>query len=203
MIYSWILSLAVLIGFVVLAGWWVTTNGILEPAENRDTAISNPPGTTDGAVTDDRDWINVVQPSEAELVAAQGANQARIVTELDSSRLQLTFAPERVAGGDFLVQVGEGILREFAGRTVVFDIAMRGEQSEVPIALECDFGAMGGCGRKRYTVPLQPASMVFEVPLPAVEPGGPGLFRIAAVGLEGQSAAINIEGIRVAESLSE
>ncbi|MEO0497230.1 MAG: hypothetical protein AAF141_07635 [Pseudomonadota bacterium] len=205
-IYSYILSAALLIAFAVIAVWWVQENDLLSPVANRDGATSNPPGSTaSGAAStdrvDERDWITLVEADQADKVIVNGGNSARLVDFGGDPLIEMTFAAERVVGGDFLVEVDEAVLSQYAGQTVLFDLAMQGVNRsgdvDVSLSVECDFAAMGDCGRKRYSVPLQPASMVFSVDLPNVQPGGAGLFRISGVGEGAQGGVIGLSGIRV------
>lgn len=205
-IYSYILSAALLIAFAVIAVWWVQENDLLSPVASRDGATANPPGTTaSGAAStervDERDWITLLQADQADKVIVNGGNSARLVDFGGDPLIEMTFAAERVAGGDFLIEIDEAILDQYAGQTVLFDIAMQGVSQtgdgDVALSVECDFAAMGDCGRKRYSVPLQPASMVFSVDLPNTQAGSAGLFRISGVGNSAQGGVIGLNSIRV------
>ncbi|MEO0637289.1 MAG: hypothetical protein AAFY73_11635 [Pseudomonadota bacterium] len=205
-IYSWILSAAVLIAAGVIAVWWIQENDLLSPVAERDGATANPPGVTASgpAATgrvDERDWISILDAAQADRVVVNGANSARLIDFGGDPLIELTFATERVDGGDFFIEVDEAVLSRFAGQSVLLDFAMQGVSGngaeDVSLSVECDFASMGDCGRKRYTVPLQPASMVFSVALPNINPGGPGRFRISGVGPSAQGGVIGLSGIRL------
>jgi len=196
-IYSLLLSAAVAIAFVVLAGWWLMNNDMFstKPSEQE---VANPKGTTDrGAPNGGRDWITVLAPTDIDKLVAASSNRAKLVTELGQPELELTFGLDRDTRGDFQLQVGRGVLAAYAGQTVQFDLAMSGSDLPVPIAVECDFGSLGDCKRIRYSVPTQPASLVFSVDLPEGEPNGSGVIKISGQGDSVMGATISLHHLRV------
>jgi hypothetical protein len=88
-------------------------------------------------------------------------------------------------------------LQQIAGRKAVFDIIARAEEGkETQISVNCDFGELGDCGRKRYAVGYQRGEYLFDVELPDQNPGASGSIAIASDITSG-GAAVDIYEIRV------
>ena len=74
--------------------------------------------------------------------------------EVERGRVRLTSCASARAGGAAVIfDVGQGVLEQIAGKKAVFDIVARAEEGkETQISVNCDFGELGDCGRKRYEV---------------------------------------------------
>ncbi|NWP56914.1 hypothetical protein, partial [Escherichia coli] len=68
---------------------------------------------------------------------------------------------------DISFQVGQGVLQQLAGKHAIFDIIAKAEDgSATQMAVSCDFGALGDCGRKRYDVTDASNEYLFELQFP-------------------------------------
>jgi hypothetical protein len=72
------------------------------------------------------------------------------------------------------------VLEQLAGKTATFDIVARAaeEGKETQMAVDCNFGELGDCGRKRYAVGYERGDYLFEIAFPAATPGAGGTIAI-------------------------
>jgi hypothetical protein len=75
-------------------------------------------------------------------------------------------------------------------------VARAQEGEETQISVDCNFGELGDCGRKRYLVGITREEFLFEVELPAGNPGSGGTIAINS-DVEGQGRAVDLFAIRV------
>ena len=151
------------------------------------------PGTADAA----RDWVTVFSPSDPTSVVAPAGAQADVVDEEGTSFIRVRSG----SGGEaVLFDVGQGILERLAGRRAVFDIVARAQDDkDTQISVECNFGELGDCGRRRYTVGPGRADYLFDIELPDVRPGAAGAIAITS-DVDSSGKAVEIYGIRVSLS---
>jgi hypothetical protein len=205
---SWgtVLFAITLLSAAAIGGWWGYRTGLLGPqdggsvpnpppiVEGEDFAPGNesgPPPVT-GADTAARDWISVFSPADPSQISAPSGTTAEVMRDESGSFLRI-----QTGGAAVVFDVGQGILERIAGRRAVFDIAARteGEQT-TQMSVDCDFGELGDCGRKRYEVGYERSEYLFEVDLPDAEPGAAGSIAINS-DFEDQGRAVDIYEIRV------
>ena len=110
------------------------------------------------------------------------------------SFLRITSGP---AGSAISFDVGQGILEQIAGKHAVFDIIARAEDGkETQMSVDCNFGELGDCGRKRYAVGNQRNEYLFDVQMPAKRPGAAGSIAINS-DFDKQGKSVDIYEIRV------
>jgi hypothetical protein len=92
------------------------------------------------------------------------------------------------------------VLERLAGKRVVFAVVARAEEGkETQMSISCNFGELGGCGRKRYAVGYARGDFLFEVEFPAKQPGAAGTIAIVSdVGGEGK--AVDVYEIKAASA---
>ena len=66
------------------------------------------------------------------------------------------------------------------------------------MAVDCNFGEIGDCGRKRYAVGPKKADFLFELTLPAKSPGAGGTIAIVS-DFANQGKAGDIYEIKVSD----
>jgi len=210
-------AVAVLLALIGIGGWWAYRTGLFLSAEERDTSVPNPPvelppedfspeAPPEGQASAppplgsqpvaDRDWIDIFSAADPSAVTApSGASADMLQAEGE------TFLRVRSGNPDTAVifDVGEGVLQALAGKTAVFNIVARveGEGQETEIAVECDFGELGDCGRKRYAVGLTKAEHLFEVAFPEGAPGAGGAIAITS-DVNGTGRSVDIFEIKAA-----
>lgn len=207
---------ATLIAVTVLAalaigGWWVVGMGLLG---RPDGSVPNPPVETTeedfepgqaaqqepppplgpGTAEAGRDWITAFSPADPVAVTAPAGARADIMEEEGESFIRIRSGE---SGAPVVFDVGQGILERIAGRRAVFDIVARAEEGqETQVSVQCDFGGLGDCGRRRYIVGQNRADYLFELDLPSGDPGGAGTISIVS-DVENGGKAVDIFEIRV------
>ncbi|MBL8581798.1 MAG: hypothetical protein JNL61_06150 [Rhizobiaceae bacterium] len=211
------------IGFVVAtllaaAGigiWWTIQTGLLLTAQQRDTAVPNPPQTvtdedfspddagTPGvppplhSETTERNWISVFTPADPTLASAPQGASAEVMQDESGTFLRVRSGD---SGAAVLFDVGQGILEQAAGKKAVFDIVARAEEGkETEVTVDCNFGELGDCGRKRYLVGYEQGEYLFEVNLPERDPGAGGTIAINS-DFSNQGKSVDIYEIRMSVS---
>jgi hypothetical protein len=201
---SRLLSVAVVLLVAAAGLWWLMSNGFLEaPPEIADVQVpTEEEAPAEGAgdapllpqVEDSRDWITIFTPDDPASVVASGDASAEVMED-DSGR----FIRIRSGAGGAPVSfdVGQGVLERIAGGRAVFDIVARAEEGmPTEIAVECDFGALGDCGRRRYAVNYERGDYLFEVDLPDGAPNGAGTIAVTS-DVDGEGKAVDVYEIRV------
>lgn len=140
-------------------------------------------------------WITIFQPSEATRMSVKGRATAEIRQEGTRS-----FARVQSSGAEDTVtfDVGEGILDQLEGKKATFDIVARADDGKMTqMSVNCDFGSLGDCGRRRYDVRDSVSDFLFDMDIPAGQKAGrPGTITVNS-DLSGSGKPVNIYQIRV------
>lgn len=213
--FAWLFVAATLLAAVGIGAWWAVDTGLFRSAAERDTSVPNPPTTLEeesfdpqqgstppplseqAGAAEDRDWISIFEPADAAGVTAAGGAVAEIAQEDGEAYLHVVSPGAENA---VLFDVGQGALETLAGRKAVFVISARAEEGRgTQISVECNFGELGDCGRRRYEVGYERADYLFEIELPNRPPGSEGTIAITS-DFEGQGRAVDIYEIRAARA---
>ncbi len=101
------------------------------------------------------------------------------------------------SGAAVSFDVGQGVLKELAGKHAVFDVIARAEDGkDTQMSVDCNFGELGDCGRKRYGVGHERNEYLFEVEFPAKQPGAAGTIAINS-DFDKAGKAVDIYAIQV------
>ncbi|MBA3447078.1 MAG: hypothetical protein H0T56_05655, partial [Pseudaminobacter sp.] len=189
--------------------WWASQTGMLKSAAERDTAVPNPPKTIESEdfvpeeevpafpssqADPQRDWITVFSPADATDVNAPADTSAEVMQDDSGTFLRIRSGR---SGSAIVFDVGQGVLERLAGKTATFDIVARTEEGkETQMSVDCNFGELGDCGRKRYAVGYERGDYLFEVGFPAGRPGAGGTIAINS-DFDNQGRAVDIYEIRV------
>lgn len=204
-VLSRLLPAAIVILLAAGAIWWAASSGLfsvpetadIQPADSGDQA--SPADSADGGSLLPRpestqDWINVFMPNDPTKVSAPANASAEAMEDDSGSFMRIRSGSD---GAPVSFDVGQGILERLAGRRAVFDIVARAEEGmPTEIAVECDFGALGGCDRKRYQVNYERGDFLFDVQLPEGRPESGGAIAIIS-DVENAGKAADIYQIRV------
>ena len=205
---------AIFFGITLLAAvgiglWWAVQTGAFKTLEELgqppsptptvsgedytpDAGAKTPKLSSDGA--QNRHWINVFSPANPAQVATPSDAKAAVMKDDSGSFLRITSGP---AGSAISFDVGQGILEQIAGKHAVFDIIARAEDGkETQMSVDCNFGELGDCGRKRYAVGNQRNEYLFDVQMPAKRPGAAGSIAINS-DFDKQDKSVDIYEIRV------
>jgi len=169
--------LSLVTGLVILAVvgtglWWAYSNfghfigadmSEIESAINESRGQSGPPALSADGVTSDSGWTTVFRPGEIRLVAPPEDASADAMEDESGAFMRIRSG---ASGAPVAFTVAQDLLDRVAGRRVVFNIVARGIDGEATqISVECDFGALGSCGRTRYDVGTAQEDHLFEVAL--------------------------------------
>ena len=207
--FAQIFLAATVLAAVGIGGWWVFQTGLLKTPAERDTAVPNPPATVEsedfipeaeappllpGQADAERNWITVFSPDDATQVAAPADTSAEVMEDDSGSVLRIRSG---TSGAAIVFDVGQGILEQVAGKKATFDIVARAEEGqETEMSVDCNFGELGDCGRKRYAVGYQQGDYLFELDFPDADPGSGGTIAINS-DFSNQGKAVDIYEIRV------
>jgi hypothetical protein len=192
--------------------WWAADTGLLKSAAERDTSVPNPPATADAEdfIPEDQEpvqaprkpgetdalknWISVFTPADANGVSAPSDTSVEVVQGDEGEVLRIRSG---TSGSAILFDVGQGVLEQIAGKRAIFDIVASAEEGqETQISVSCNFGELGDCGRKRYAVGHERGEFLFEVEMPAGEPGAGGTIAISS-DISNEGKAVDISEIKV------
>lgn len=191
--YPAIFIAVTLLSLGAIGGWWGYNTGLFKSAAERDTSVPNPPIATGeedfdpdeepvgepakpGETDTQRDWINVFSPADPTQVNAPGDTRAEVMEDDSGSFIRVRSGS---SGSAITFDVGRGVLDQLAGKRVVFDIVARAEEGkETQISVDCNFGELGDCGRKRYRVGYEKGEFLFEVVLPDKRAGAEGSIAV-------------------------
>lgn len=203
---------ATIFATVAIGGWWALQTGILKTPAERDTRVPNPPQTVQdedyipeneaapirpGEADPNRDWIRVFSPSDASAVTAPTGTTAEVMEDASGSFLRIRSGE---SGSAILFDVGQGVLEQVAGKSATFDIVARAEEGkETEMSVDCNFGELGDCGRKRYAVGYEQGDYLFEVDFTDRQAGGGGTIAINS-DFANEGNAVDIYEIRVSVS---
>ncbi|RWN53431.1 MAG: hypothetical protein EOS11_11590 [Mesorhizobium sp.] len=207
---------AIFLGVTLLAAagiglYFAAQTGVFKSAAELDTAPPQtpptvedddftPPGDTapplnSGEANEARDWINVFSPSDPTLVSAPSDAKAEVMQDDSGSFLRIRSG---ASGSAISFDVEQGVLDKLAGKHATFDIVARSEEGqETQISVDCNFGELGDCGRKRYAVGHERNEYLFDVRFPDKRPGAAGTIAINS-DFDKQGKSVDIYEIRVA-----
>ncbi|MER8575146.1 hypothetical protein NKH19_24320 [Mesorhizobium sp. M1338] len=197
-----------LLAAVGIGLFFAVQTGVFKTQAQLDTAPPQAPPTVDdddftpaeggpakpGAADQAHDWINVFSPTDASHVSAPSDAKAEVMKDDTGSFLRIRSG---ASGSAISFDVGQGVLEKLAGKHAVFDIIARSEEGkETQISVDCNFGELGDCGRKRYAVGQQQNEYLFDVKFPDKRPGSAGTIAINS-DFDKQGKAADIYEIRV------
>jgi hypothetical protein len=186
------------VAMVVL--WMVGTGIISSKPSSVPPSTGNPAGGSheplrEGQLPSDGKWIGIFEPSDTTQVSVSGRATANIEGEQSQKHLRIKSSGE---ADEVSFQIGEGVLQQLAGKTALFDIVARTpDGTATQMAVSCDFGNLGDCGRKRYDVSDASKEYLVQVDFPAGQkPSGNGVIKINS-DISQSGKAVDIIAIRV------
>jgi hypothetical protein len=204
---------AVVILLAIVGGlWWAGNAGLELLSGNPMAGGDNPPKTveqenfnssqgaglrTPGSSANGEVWITIFSPADPTTVSAPATGKAEVKEEEGGKYLRIQAGSPR---SEFVFDVGQGVIEQIAGKHAVFDIVAHSEEGkETEMSVNCDLGALGDCGRKRYQVGHERNDFLFELDLPGKKPSGAGRI-IIDPDLNGEGNPLDIVEIRVSVS---
>lgn len=195
-----LIILALLILTLVLL--WMVASGIINskpssipPSTGNPAASGSHEPLKEGQLPSEGTWIAIFDPSDTTQVSVSGRATANIDGDQVQKYLRVTSPGE---ADEVSFQVGEGVLQQLVGKTALFDILARTpDGTNTQMAVSCDFGNLGDCGRKRYDVSDASKEYLVQVEFPAgKKPTGNGVIKINSDISQG-GKVVDIIAIRV------
>jgi hypothetical protein len=199
-----------LLSLAALGFMFALQTGLLKTPEQRDTSVANPPAQLEGedftpaedatpplsdAEAPATTWIDVFAPSEPATASAPGDAAAEPQQDDTGAFLRIRSG---ASGSAIVFDVNQGVLEQLAGKKATFSVAARADgEGTSEISIECNFGELGDCGRKRYEVGADRTEYLFEVTLPDKQPGASGTIAINS-DVSGSGKAVDIYEIKAA-----
>lgn len=194
---------------VAIGGWWAYQTGLLLPSSDGqsptppqlveedefDPAEEQPvqPGEM-GGTQELRNWTVVFSPDDMSSLNAPSGASAEAGQDESGSFVRIRSGED---GAAVVFDVSQQVLEMIAGRKAVFNLSARAEEgTQTQISISCDFGEMGDCGRKRYAVGYERGEYLFDVSLPANQPGAGGSIAINS-DFSNEGKALDVYEIRV------
>ncbi|TIV24951.1 MAG: hypothetical protein E5V90_29450, partial [Mesorhizobium sp.] len=155
-----------------------------------DTGSPQKPGEADQS----KNWINVFSPADPTHVSTPSDAGADVMKDDTGQFLRIRSG---VSGSAIAFDVGQGVLEKLVGKHAMFDIVARSEEGkETQISVDCNFGDLGDCGRKRYAVGHERNEYLFDVQFPDKHPGAAGTIAINS-DIDQKGKSVDIYEIRV------
>lgn len=197
-----------LLCMAVIGAWWAYQNGIffgssadipsppqLVEEEDFDPGEEQPGAPGDlGGTQELRNWTMVFTPDDLSTVNAPSGATAEAGADESGQFLRIRSGE---SGAAVVFDVPQSVLEEIVGKKAVFNVSARAEEGgQTQISISCDFGELGDCGRKRYAVGYERGEYLFDVSLPANQPGAAGSIAINS-DFANEGKAVDIYEIRV------
>ncbi|UCI07581.1 hypothetical protein [Mesorhizobium sp. B1-1-8] len=161
-----------------------------DSSQPANTGSPQKPGEADQA----RNWINIFSPSDPTHVSTPSDVNAEVMKDDTGSFLRIRSG---ASGSAIAFDVGQGVLEKLAGKHAMFDIIARSEEGkETQISVDCNFGELGDCGRKRYAVGHERNEYLFDVQFPDKHPGAAGTIAVNS-DFDKQGKSVDVYEIRV------
>ncbi|MDX8462350.1 hypothetical protein [Mesorhizobium humile] len=164
--------------------------------DDEDSSQPAEPGSPQkpGEADQSKNWINVFSPADPTHVSAPSDAAAEVMKDDTGQFLRIRSG---ASGSAIAFDVGQGVLEKLAGKHAMFDIIARSEEGkETQISVDCNFGDLGDCGRKRYAVGHERNEYLFDVRFPDKHPGAAGTIAVNS-DFDQQGKSVDIYDIRV------
>ncbi|RWM25405.1 hypothetical protein [Mesorhizobium sp.] len=205
-----IFVVATLLAAAGIGGYFAFQNGVFKTAAELDTGPPEAPPTLEGEESSQpadtgspqkpgeadqsKNWINVFSPSDPTHVSTPSDAGAEVMKDDTGQFLRIRSG---ASGSAIAFDVGQGVLEKLAGKHAMFDIIARSEEGkETQISVDCNFGELGDCGRKRYAVGHERNEYLFDVQFPGKHPGAAGTIAVNS-DFDKQGKSVDIYEIRV------
>ena len=206
--WAFLFILITLLAFFVMALWIAFTTGALKirgaANEAADTSVTVAPADQPAPAVEkpapapvSDDWLMIFRPDNPGDLVVDPTIKADITGQGPLARLRIEPAPSTTGDAAVVFSIGEGILRQLAGKKAVFDIVAAADKGKpTQISVLCDFAGLGDCGRKRYQIDDATSDNLFQIEFPAGAPQGAGEF-ILNPDVDGKGRALIIYAIKV------
>lgn len=198
-------ALVTLIAFAGAGWWWVESTGLMLPKSVRDGSVPNPPPTVQ-----DEDFDGAKQLKSLSRQGGYGEEWTKLFDAGQTPRAdagpQATVKPANGGSGPYLditskspevdgsvaIELPQSIIASLQGKKSSISLTIQGGDKPVQVAVECEFGGLGNCGRHRFLLERNKTDLMFDVTVKADgSADGPGRLLINAdAGGEGNSVKL-------------
>lgn len=201
-------ALAAFLGFVILVGaaggalYWAAQNGILEDmARNVANRAASSGGASAPRLTADDEfsgnWLSAFEPSAAADIKPGTAASVEAVDIEHGAAARIASRSGR-ADGEVRVPVSADILAALAGKRGTIALTLRATgDADTQIYVECSFGSLGACGRRRFIAQNQLGNTIFEVDFTKAAADGNAGFLILNADIFGKGGSIDLFAVRI------
>lgn len=202
-----------LLALIGIGVWWGISTGLIKlpgapdksiveevPAEGDD--YTPQPGAEEapqkpGEADAERAWIQIFTPADPSTLSAPSDAKADIMNEDTGNFVRIRSG---ASGSAIAFDVSKGVLEQISGKHATFDIVARSaEGKETQFSVDCNFGELGDCGRKRFPATYEKKDFLFELQIPAKAPGSEGTIAITS-DVDNTGKAADIYEIKVSVS---
>ena len=163
---TWLIVLLVTLALLVWLGVFLY-NGVINGTllsgygPNNDLGPSSEQAQSEG-------YIIIVEPGDLSSLITAERGEAEIVNALNTNVIRMTSVRDdnnrQEPARPILLKLRPGILAQISEKTATFELyAKSGSAEPAQFTVECLFGNIGTCGRKRFRVGAQPEASVFAV----------------------------------------
>jgi hypothetical protein len=205
-----IFVVATLVAALGIGGYFAIQTGVFKTAAQLDTGPPEPTPTLDsedssqqadtgsprkpGEADQSKNWISIFSPADPTHVSTPSDAGADVMKDDTGQFLRIRSG---TSGSAIAFDVGQGVLEKLAGKHAMFDIVARSEEGkETQISVDCNFGDLGDCGRKRYAVGHERNEYLFDVQFPDKQPGAAGTIAVNS-DIDQKGKSVDIYEIRV------
>ena len=202
--YARLLLWAIILAAIGVSIWWAITFGAALIRSQLDGSVPNPQPTLESGSFDpsgesQEGWITVFTPdASAQNVVTSGSGAAALQQEGSQPIMRLA-SPDGTIGNNLLVKVPRGLMESLRGKAATFELVIKAPSSaSQEFTIFCEFGALGNCGRKRFTATDEVEPFLFDVLINNDRlPSDEDAYLSINTDLAGSGRALDLYSIRV------
>lgn len=170
-----IIAMVVYVSYILILGLVGNNAGNL--SQNREVNRVSALNPVDKNSANPGQYITLLEPNDPSSLITNGAGQADIVNDVDATVLRIVSVRSKTNKSQpakpILLEIQPGIIAQIRGKKITVEILVKsGSSGPATFSVECLFGELGSCGRKRFRVGLQPEAVVFSIDMKNGEDNG-------------------------------
>lgn len=156
--------------------WWVLQSGAFQSATDGGTADRSPTVAQEETGDDSYaprplnpeagfsgNWTMVFEPGAEVQVDAGSEASVNLIERQGGAVLEIQ-SQGGSENGEVRIPIDAALLQEFAGQRAIMALTVRSAGSEpARFYVECDFGGLGDCGRRRFSAGFEPTDALVEL----------------------------------------
>ncbi|MBL4726787.1 MAG: hypothetical protein JKY83_08990 [Rhizobiaceae bacterium] len=200
-----IIALVVYVSYLLVLALIDKNTG--DQPQNREISRVSALNPVDGDAPNPNQYITLLEPNNPSTIVTDGAGQVKIVNGVDSTVLRIVSLrsnfDKSLPAKPILLEILPGIISQIRGKKITVEIhAKSGSSGPATFSVECMFGEIGSCGRKRFRVGLQSEAVVFSIDVKDENPGKKAYLAIrtdiaSSANLSGRGDILDIISVRL------